>query len=365
MIALCGNGTGFDGETLIEGGQSDRYLSPILRHLPDSARIVRQPVAGAVCALTNHWTIYAPGAWRRPAASVLISHGIGDKGYRDKSHAAQYDLTTFPGPALADLALRGGVPAEKIRICGYPKLDPIYRGEVSSPWPARDGRTRVLWAPTHGGGSERWSRGNRRAPGAGATTWWQRDELLGLLDPERHLVVEAPHPRHSPGRQATLAEYVGADVVLADGGSTMYEAWCVGLPVVFADWLTARRNLTRDCGKLLEHRVYADRIGWHADGPHVLESTVDMAAAAGITPAEVSFSREVLPPDLRGHGGRLHAELLMEVERGRVGSRRRSAGGVGAAARQADGRAYPPAMHAARPQDQPSRAPVGDRATGG
>src|SRR5690606_14880686 len=164
------------------------------------------------------------------------------------------------------------------------------------------------------------------APGAQATTWWHRDYLLGLLDPDRHLVMEAPHPRHSPGRQATFAQYVGAAVVIADGGSAVDEAFAVGLPVVFPRWLTAHRNLTRAGGRLLEHDVYERRAGWHADTPDQLADLVDRAAAEGISDLERRFAHWVLPEDLRGHGGKLHAEFLMEVDSGAAGDHRRSGG---------------------------------------
>jgi len=321
VIVLCANDTSWDYERdrLVPGGQGDRYLTPILRHLPKDARIMRQPVPGTTCALMNHWATYRRNAQRDVKVSVMISHGIADKNYRSAWRAVHYTYTVYPGPALADRAIADGLDPRRVRVLGYPKLDPIFAGEVVSPWPERDGRIRVLWAPTHGGGSERFPEGRRDAPGAQATTWWHRDTILRLLDPDRHLVMEAPHPRHSPGRQATFAQYVGADVVIADGGSTIYESWALGLPVVFPRWLTAHRNLTRAGGRLLEHDVYERRAGWHADSPDQLADLVDRAAAEGISDLERRFAHWVLPEELRGHGGKLHAEFLMEVDSGSAG----------------------------------------------
>lgn len=316
-VVLCANDTSWDHEhdRLIPGGQGDRYLSPILAHLPEAV-VSRQPQPGAVNFYMNHRNRYRPECWRGEHASVQGSHGIADKGYRDAAACASFTHVVAPGPALAESIVRSGVARSKVHILGYPKLDPIFQGRVASPWPERDGRIRVLWAPTHGGGSEVHRDGNPNAPGARATTWWRRDELLSLLDPERFLVVEAPHPRHSPGRQATLAQYVGADVVIADGGSTMYEAWCCGLPVVFADWLTAERNLTRAGGALLEHRVYAEKIGWHAVCSQEFPELVEAAAETGITPEEQRFSLEVLPAKYRGVSGKLHADFLLALADG-------------------------------------------------
>lgn len=317
-IHFCLNDTSTDPDgSLVIGGQLDRYMRPIWQALDEAGAeytIGRQPRPGAVGVYPNHRDLYKAGSWYREHASVQISHGCADKAYRLAGNASTFTCMTAPGPTLAESIIRSGVSPSRVRIAGLPKLDPIHRGQVASPWPERDGRTRVLWAPTHGGGGERHP--SRQAAGSAATTWWHRDQLLKLLDPDRFLVVEAPHPRHSPRRQATLGQYVGADVVVADGGSTMYEAWCVGLPVVFADWLTAARNLSRAGGELLEARVYREQFGWHAHRPGEFASLIEAAAAGGITEPEYRFSLEVLPAELRGRGGELHAQLLMELADG-------------------------------------------------
>jgi hypothetical protein len=303
--------------SLIQGGQLDRYLRPIWRELDASGAgytAHRQPKPGVVNIYPNHRHIYDRQQMRGERTSVLISHGIASKTYRSGTKAGSFRHIVVPGPALAEEVIASGVPRNKVRQLGYPKLDPVHNGEVASPWPERDGRVRVLWAPTHGGGSERWPLGRRTAPGAGATTWWHRDELLGLLDPDRCLIMEAPHPRHHPQRQATLAQYVGADVVIADGGSTIYESWACGLPVVMPDWICAGRNLTRAGGATLEARVYRERVGWHVDDPAGFPAAVAEAAACGISAAEVAFAEQVLPASLRGHGGKLHAEFLLSLD---------------------------------------------------
>src|SRR5690606_6356180 len=137
------------------------------------------------------------------------------------------------------------LPLWKLYEAVYPKLDSMFRVEVDGAvfW-LGDCRIKLLYASTHCVGTERWDNCNSDAPGARATSWWNRDQVAGLLDEEKFEVVLAPHPRHSPGHQATFAQYVDADVVIADGGSTIYEAWCLGKPVVLPAWLTRRRNET-------------------------------------------------------------------------------------------------------------------------
>src|SRR5690606_25390294 len=132
----------------------------------------------------------------------------------------------------------------------------------------KDGRIRVVWAPTHGGGGEplRPAQAPSDAPTSPCSTWGRRDEVLGALPESEFDVIEAPHPRHRQDGKSTLAEYVDADVVIADGGSTIYEAWALDLPVVFCDWLTAAGNINRflRAGGSLEAQIYRERIGRHA-----------------------------------------------------------------------------------------------------
>jgi hypothetical protein len=321
VIVFCSNSTGWDEATqaLVPGGQVDAYIRPILEHLDAGSYVVeRQPRPGAVNVyLSTRGRYKFTGGREIGRAGVQISHGIADKNYRRGAKVMSYTHVTSPGPTHTRRFRTQGVPAHKIVECGYPKLDPIFQGKI--PAPERDGRIRVVWAPTHGGGSEEHTNGNPAAPGALATSWWDRGQVLDLLDdPERFDVVEAPHPRHRPDGKATLAEYVRADVVIADGGSTIYEAWALGIPVVFPTWLSGRRHLganARDGGKTLECRIYADRLGFHADTPDQLPLLVEEASVAGLGDAEQAFIDKVLPPEVRGRGGELHAALFRELDR--------------------------------------------------
>ncbi|MCD0450769.1 hypothetical protein LO762_16450 [Actinocorallia sp. API 0066] len=316
MIVFASNATGWDeqAQALIPGGMVDAYISPILAHLDPSAyRVERQPRPGAVNAYLSMRGRYRV---RREIGKVgvMIDHGIADKDYRRGLKMSTFHYVTVPGPTVADRVVSGGVPRRKVVQVGYPKLDPLFNGDVPRvPRPA-GGRIRVLWAPTHGGGSEAWQDGNRAAPGAGATSWWAREEVLSALDPDLFELTEAPHPRHRPDKRATLAEYASADVVIADGGSTIYEAWALGLPVVFPSWVTRDRNLERAGGATLEARIYRERIGYHADSPQHLADLVAQAAEEGQGERAVQFVAGVLPPEVRGRGGELHAEFLAGLD---------------------------------------------------
>jgi hypothetical protein len=313
------NSTSWDETTdrMIVGGQLDVYLRPVWRAL-DSMGVAytvgRQPAHGAVNVYPNNRRAYVRGSQRFDRESVGVSHGLADKSYRQ--HYRFHRHVLLPGPAFYDVLRRGRFPERKLHIAGYPKLDPLFNGEVAAP--ERDERIRVVYAPTHGGGSERWPEGNPNAPGAGATSWWRRDEVQALLDPEVFDVVLAPHPRHAPGRKATFGQYMNADVVIADGGSTIYESWCLGIPVVMPAWLTRERNESRDGGRTLEAHVYQQRLGLQADAPGELADMVRRAAGEGIGRREREFAETIIPPELRGVGGKRWAEFLAGLDAGDV-----------------------------------------------
>jgi hypothetical protein len=353
-LHFCLNATSTHADgTLIEGGQLDRYLRPVWEALDERGveyTVGREPRNGAVNVYPNTRATYQRGSHRLDAVSIGVSHGIADKTYHDGY--VLFGHVFVPGPAhAAAIGARARLAPRRwraqMRQLGYPKLDPLLNGAVdgSGVW-SGDGRTRVLYAPTHGGGSERHVHGNRAKPGSRATSWWIRDDILAALPEDEFEVVLAPHPRHAEGRQATFAEYVEADVVIADGGSTIYESWILGRPVVLPAWETRGRNVGRGArwGGTLEQRVYEERVGAHADAPGDIADLVRQAARDGQTDAEQDFAEEVLPTQYRGRGGVLWAETLAEIAaatptpRSRLTPQQRVA--ARRAARQAQDRSY-------------------------
>lgn len=318
MLHFALNSTSMEGGQLITGGQMHRYLAPVwdaLDAMGVDYGVGREPARGAVNVYSNTRSTYERGSHRMDRAAVGVSHGIGCKGYRFGYRFHRWVIV--PGSAHAEVLRRGRFPERKVQVLGFPKLDPIWRGEVTGEgvW-ADDGRVRVLYAPTHGGGSERHRDGNPGKPGAKATSWWHRDEVMALLSEDDFEVVLAPHPRHSEGRQATFAEYVGADVVVADGGSTIFEGLVLGKPVVLPAWLTRERNEARDGGRNLEAQVYRRGIGVHVDDPAGMADAVRRAAEQGQPSRDRVFAEGVVDPGQRGLGGRLWAEFLAEVDAG-------------------------------------------------
>jgi len=312
-VNFCYNPTGWDNSRgrPVPGGMTDCLVQPILPHLETPFVLSNQPQQGMVNVYYSHRRKYGVSGRLFAERAVFVSHGIGDKNWRNGSRVSKhFDYIFVSGPAWTTKMIAERVPSTQIVEVGYAKLDPVAQGSLLRP--PLSPQVRVVYAPTHGGGGEH-SHGMPGDPTSQASrlsSHHSRSSVLELLNDDRLNVVEALHPRHRPDGRSTLSEYVDADVVIADGGSTIYEAMALGIPVVFPDWLVAdahRHNTT------FEGDVYRQQIGRHVHHPDKLVDAVLNAASQGITPAERRFVEEILPAAYIGESGRMHAEALDDI----------------------------------------------------
>jgi hypothetical protein len=222
---------------------------------------------------------------------VFVSHGIADKRWRTYSIVRKFEHIFHSGPAWQAKYLEQGAPPERLWEVGYAKLDPAFDGTLK-----RGDGARVLWAPTH-----------RRA-------WpYQYEALEPII--RRLDVGISQHPQEAGPKASTLQALVDADVVIADGGSTVYEAWALGKPVVFPTWLVCKSRLV--IPKTFEQLIYRREIGYHADSESDLQQQIDLARERGITRQEREFIESIFPTFLHGTSGKAHADALLEIEHGR------------------------------------------------
>lgn len=316
-VNFCYNPTGWDahGSRLVPGGMTDCLVQPILTHLSAPFVLSNRPEPSMVNVYFSHRRKYGLASRLIGERAVFVSHGIGDKNWRNGQRVArEFDHIFVSGPAWTTKMVTERVPGDKIVEVGYTKLDPVINGELERPAPST--KLRVVYAPTHGGGGEHahGMPGHPTSLASRLSSHHHRGSVLELLDDPRFDVVVALHPRHRDDGQSTLSEYVNADVVIADGGSTIYEAMALGIPVVFPDWLVAQAHRGNST---FEGDLYRRKIGRHVHRPDQLVDTVLAAAGAGITAGEVRFAEQIFPAAYRGVSGRMHAEALDDIAAGR------------------------------------------------
>jgi hypothetical protein len=259
----------------------DALIDPVRKHLPESV-VTFEPIPGAI---NVRYFTHIPG--NPKPGDVFVSHGIADKRWRTYTAVKGFDHIFHSGPAWQAKYLEQGCPEEKLYQVGYAKLDPAFNDLKRGDGP------RVLWAPTH-----------RRA-------WPYQYEALEALMRTMDVGI-SQHPQEAGPKQSTLQALVDADVVIADGGSTLYEAWALGKPVVFPKWTVKRSQLVLP--KTFEHAIYRQKIGYHAETQAELQRQIDRALTHGITQAERDFIEGIFPTHLRGTSGKAHADALLRIE---------------------------------------------------
>lgn len=285
----------------------DSLIDPIRKHLPESTITPRQGVRGAL----NFCMFIGSNA---PRPRVLMSHGVADKNYiggRKRGDAFKFDYLFVPGPAYKEKHIRGfitidprdssigyranGYPAEKIFAVGWPKLDPIFNGEYKR---TESDKLRILYAPTHNAIQA-------------VSSFPAFNDYLDKF-PTDIEIINSPHPARKNDRMPTLQALVDADVVIADAGSTLYEAWMLGKPVIFPDWLVRDGVVKRFAGSF-EAQIYEQGLGYHArDFNHLLD-LIAVALTDGVDGDVREFMEGVCPAEFNGRSGKVIADTLKEL----------------------------------------------------
>jgi CDP-glycerol glycerophosphotransferase (TagB/SpsB family) len=118
------------------------------------------------------------------------------------------------------------------------------------------------------------------------------------------------HPRNRTDRTPTGASMPRADIVVADFGTTVYEAWALGKPVIFPRWLLADR-IAEYMPSSAESHIFSERIGYHPDS---FDELVDIVRSGPVlTPDVRSFMDDYLAPQYFGASSARVAEVLSAI----------------------------------------------------
>lgn len=251
-------------------------------------------------------------------AHVMMSHGVADKNYltrRDPMGGFEinkYRSVCVPGDWLKRKLIntRGvELSANQIKVVGWPRIDTLLAAQqkrlreqtlvdkLRGLSPFR--KIKVLWAPTHSAVSK-----------AGLISSYPgmlpyEEKLKALFDYDYSL-----HPNVRESKKPTFEKLIDADVVIADRGTLVYEAWALGKPVIFPSWLIGEGNLYDNLGSAESH-IYHERLGAHANS---FDEMVDMIRTLKQPDARtLQFMESYLPRRTLGISNQLIAGAVNEI----------------------------------------------------
>lgn len=248
---------------------------------------------------------------------IMMSHGVADKNYLLKRNKAggleinKYDFVCVPGNWMKRKLLdhpEVELAESQIRLVGWPRLDRLLKAqqERASSLEEDHGSIKVLWAPTHGGG--------QRVGEPPISTFPHFEPYLDRLKELFDLRIST-HPHSRAGGKPTFEQLLEADVVISDQGTLVYEAWSLGKPVIFPDWIVSDGIRSKRPGSA-EAMLYEENIGLHAQD---IDELIDMIRTARAPDAKVQeFIDDYIDRDSIGCSFRKIADLAEEVWRSGV-----------------------------------------------
>ena len=280
--------------------------NPIMKHLPEKdVGYSKIPLTRMNIRFFNSARINEQGKIPVGPNDIFFSHGIGDKNYWKGSKIADYKYAFVPGPAWEKRMRNTGYKGE-IFVCGYTKLDPLININKNSI--KKNSKPKILWAPTHGYHSKNKGRSSYPA-------------FLKYLDqiPNDFEVITSLHPTskmHNNIKQLpTMKALLEADIIIADAGSTLYEAWILNKPVIFPDWICAKDTMNhfKTDPANFEYQIYSKKIGYHAKDMKDMIKLFDIALSDGMKDLEKEFIEKIYPSKLRGKAGETAAKQILEL----------------------------------------------------
>ena len=237
----------------------------------------------------------------RKKADIFMSHGCADKNYREMSkckHLDKFKLILVPGPWLKKKLVNRGISESKIACVGWPKLDPLFR--QLKRWKPNPNYKTVLWVPTH----------NKSIYYLENTisSYPKLKEYFGILKNINGIkLIVSVHPKNKRRKRVTLDKLVACDYVIADAGSTVYEAWALGKPVIFPDWII-KENIIKNIPGSAEEYIFSNNIGYHARDINEMYDMLNSNLVIGDDVKE--FMKEYMPSKFNGVSGKVvHNEI--------------------------------------------------------
>ncbi|MDX1442557.1 MAG: CDP-glycerol glycerophosphotransferase family protein [Gammaproteobacteria bacterium] len=279
-------------------------------------------------AIRPDWTIVGndnPYRGETTGRSALLYHGIGVKQVYYSPHLMDVDLRFVEGP-YREAALQERFPDAWLEPVGFPKLDPLLKGEVDTPDIGLDAtKPTVLYAPTFFPSSigklpldfparlddcnliikpHQFSLTNRNyADQRRRFAAWEKYSNVFVAGPE----------------WPSLVPFMAmADMLVSEASSALFEFAALDKPVVWCDFLKLRWGYRWPFGYRLRRRMdqeihrYAD-VAAHARSPRDLYTTVreELENPERRASERARITAELIGPT-DGRASRRAADILLE-----------------------------------------------------
>jgi hypothetical protein len=269
----------------------------------------------------------------RQDADIFMSHGCADKNYRSMSkceHLKKFKYIFVPGEWLKNKLVNLGVPIDKIYCVGWPKIDLLFSDRNTylndqkqilpkikikkkikkDRWVPKNKKIKVLWAPSH----------NKYLKTSDCSSFPLFNKFFRRLSNNPNIdACVSLHPRNNDKCEITTFKLSNCDCVIADYGSTIYEAWALGIPVIFPSWLVAS-NIIEQLPGSAEAYIYNNKIGIHARGYEDLISKIithapPLPSSKSLNEKVKTFMSQYLPSKYNGKSGLTIADLMVKLSK--------------------------------------------------
>jgi CDP-glycerol glycerophosphotransferase (TagB/SpsB family) len=263
------------------------FINPIIKHLSVNNYNISCSVNPSCLNVNFFREMYLP------QNGAFIVHGMADKRYRDANLIKGFDYVFVSGEAWKQKLILQGLDKNKIFVTGYVKLDPLFNGEYLK---NKYKKPVILYAPTH-----------TNSPSLQGKFEQYISKLL-----EKYEVINSVHPYNKSTKEPTMQYLIDSDVVISDCSSLIYEAWSLGKPVVFADWIV-KDKIAQICKDSFEDYIYKNKIGYHANNINEFLELIDIALKNGMDKQTKDFIEGIFPTRLRGNSGKVTADILLKL----------------------------------------------------